>query len=141
MRKGGIDMKLKLYYIEDEYINFLRKYDTKVAYNKTNSRPYVGVVYIYNNHTYFAPLSSPKEKHKKLSRKNIDVFKIDDGNLGIININNMIPCNMSVLTEVLPNIEEGKYKILLQNQIEFINRHKELLIKKIQIFMKRYREN
>ena len=105
-------MKLKLYYIDDEYISFLRKYDSRVAYNKNSTRPYIGVVYNYNNHNYFAPLSSPKEKHKKLSRKNVDVFKIEGGNLGIININNMIPCNMFVLTEVLPNLESGKYKTM-----------------------------
>ena len=53
--------KLKLYFIQSEYINYLRKYDNRVAYNKVPNRPYIGVVYTYNNFNYFAPLSSPKK--------------------------------------------------------------------------------
>ena len=32
---------MKFYHITDEYITYLRKYDTKVAKNKQESRPYV----------------------------------------------------------------------------------------------------
>ena len=60
---------LKIYYIDNNYINYLRKFDNRVAYNKSKARPYVGVVYTFNNQTYFAPLSSPKPKH--LTMKNI----------------------------------------------------------------------
>ncbi len=35
---------MRLYTVKDEYINFLRKYDTKVAENKNHKRPYVGVL-------------------------------------------------------------------------------------------------
>ena len=42
-----------------------------------------------NNKEYFGPLFSPKEKHKKI-KTNIDFFKIDKGNLEIINFKNMI---------------------------------------------------
>ena len=45
---------LKLYLIDEEYVNFLRKNDDKVPYNK-NKRPFVGVVVSHNNHKYFAP--------------------------------------------------------------------------------------
>ena len=39
---------------------------------------------------YFAPLSSPKVKHKNM--KNVlDLIKINDGIYGVVNINNMIP--------------------------------------------------
>ena len=55
-----------------------------MAYNKKAMRPYVGVVYTYNDLNYFAPLSSPKPKHLKMSEKAIDVFKIDKGNLGVL---------------------------------------------------------
>ena len=40
---------LKIYYIDNNYINYLRKFDNRVAYNKTKNRPYVGVVYTFNN--------------------------------------------------------------------------------------------
>lgn len=45
----------------------------------------------------------------------IDIFKIKDGELGIVNINNMIPCKMEVLTEAITNINDKKYKTLLEN--------------------------
>ena len=31
---------LKLYYIEEKYIDYLRNFDKRVAYNKDKSRPY-----------------------------------------------------------------------------------------------------
>ena len=77
------------------------------------------MVYTFNGHNYFAPLSSPKPKHLKMSNKAIDVFKIDDGKLGVVNINNMIPTPIECLTEVLPLIKDKKYKILIQNQTTF----------------------
>ena len=36
----GVMKNFKLYYIEDEYINYLRQFDNKVAYNKNKSRPW-----------------------------------------------------------------------------------------------------
>lgn len=100
--------RLKLYYISDEYINFLRKYDQKVPYNKSQTRPFIGVVYTFNNINYFAPLASPKIKHLKMSNRVIDIWKIDGGKLGIINFNNMLPSPIEVLSEVLPTIKDKK---------------------------------
>lgn len=119
--------RLKLYYISDEYIIFLRKYDQKVPYNKSQTRPFIGVVYTFNNINYFAPLASPKIKHLKMSNRVIDIWKIDKGKLGIINFNNMLPSLIEVLSEVLPTI---KYKILLENQISSINADRDVLVKK-----------
>ena len=133
-------MNLKLYSINDEYIEYLRKFDAKVPYNKNKTRPYVGVVYTYNNNNYFAPLSSPKAKHLKMSEKAIDIYKIDKGILGIININNMLPTPMECLTEVLPTITDKTYKILLEKQITYINDNKEKLLKKVNQFQLRYRK-
>jgi len=67
------------------------------------------VVYTFNGKNYFAPLHSPKEKHKKISHKALDIFKIKDGELGVVNINNMIPTPMEVLTEAIPTIKDIKY--------------------------------
>ena len=39
---------------------------------------------------YFVPLSSPKEKHLKM-KNTLDFLKLDNGKLGAINFNNMIP--------------------------------------------------
>lgn len=131
--------KLKIYFIQSEYIDYLRKYDNRVAYNKVPNRPYIGVVYTYNGFNYFAPLSSPKKKHIAMNANMIDIFKIKDGELGIVNINNMIPCVMEVLTEAIPNITDKKYKALLENQLSYINSKRDILLKKVKNFQSRYR--
>ncbi len=133
--------KLKLYYIENNYIEYLRKFDSKVAYNKIPNRPYIGVVYTYNNFKYFAPLSSPKEKHIKMNNNVIDLFKIKNGELGVINLNNMIPCPEKVLHEIIPIVKDDKYKKLLENQITEINSKRENLYKKVYRFQREYRNN
>ncbi len=130
--------RLKLYYISNDYIDYLRKFDDKVRFNKNHSRPYVGIVYTYNNNNYFAPLSSPKPKYQKMKKTAIDIWLIDEGKLGVINFNNMIPCPIEELTELLPTVKEEKYKKLLENQISSINKDRELLLKKITRFHQQY---
>lgn len=131
---------LKLYYIDEKYINYLRQFDTNVAYNKSTGRPYIGIVYTYNNFNYFAPLSSPKPKHININPKAIDIFKIKNGELGVVNINNMIPTPIEELTEVLPTIKEPKYRKMLEEQLTFLNNHKAELLKKINLFQNMYRK-
>ena len=131
---------LKIYYIDEKYINYLRQYDKNVAYNKNTTRPYIGIVYTYNNYNYFAPLSSPKPKHKKINPKAIDIYKIKDGELGVVNINNMIPTPIEELTEVLPTIKDIKYKKMLEQQLTYLNNHKKDLFKKIILFQNMYRK-
>lgn len=132
---------LKLYYISEDYINFLRKYDKNVYYNKNSTRPYIGIVYTYENYNYFAPLASPKPKHLNINPKSIDIYKIKDGELGVININNMIPTPIEELTEALPLIKDEKYKKLLEQQLSYINNHKKDLCEKIILFQDKYRKN
>ena len=133
--------KLKLYFLDEDYINFLRQFYSKVFCNKNQTRPYVGVVYTFDNLNYFALLSLPKPKHLKMSNKAIDIFKIDDGKHGIVNINNMIPVPIECLTEVLPLIKDDeKYRHLVENQTTFINNNKQRLFKKIKRFVLQYRK-
>jgi len=42
------------------------------------------------------------------------IYKIKDGELGVVNINNMIPTPIEELTEVLPTITDKKYKKMLE---------------------------
>lgn len=53
--------------IDYKYCDYLRNFDSKVCYNKGKKelRPFVGVLFTIDNFEYFAPLSSPKLKHKK----------------------------------------------------------------------------
>lgn len=131
---------LKLYYIDEEYINYLRQFDSNIAYNKVTTRPYIGIVYTYNNFNYFAPLSSPKPKHININPKAIDIFKIKDGELGVVNINNMIPTPIENLTEVLPTVTDKKYKKMLEQQLTYLNNHKAELYKKINHFQNMFRK-
>ena len=132
---------LKLYYINNDYIDWLRKFDERVLYNKKQTRPYLGVVLKCSDCYYFSPLASPKEKHLKISSKALDIFKIDDGRLGVVNINNMIPTPMECVKEALPEISDNSYKILLENQITWVNNNKRYLFKKIDLFWEKYNLN
>ena len=86
--------KLNFYIIDDNYIEYLSQFDKHIAYNKNGKRPYIGVVLIVENHYYFAPLFSPKQKHKTY-KDNLTFFKIINektkNDLGIIRFSDMIP--------------------------------------------------
>lgn len=122
--------ELKLVRIDSEYCDYLRKYDNKVPYNykRKELRPFVGVLFTINDCKYFAPLSSPKAKHLKM-RNTVDFFRLDEGNLGAINFNNMLPVkdnNVIVLdlNKACSTSKEKQYQKLLKGQIYFLNRHK-----------------
>ena len=82
----------KIVKVDYKYCDYLRKFDNKVSYNAgyKELRPFIGVLFMIDKCEYFAPLSSPKLKHKKL-RNTLDLIKIADGLLEVINLNNMIP--------------------------------------------------
>lgn len=111
---------MKFYHITDEYINFLRSYDVKVSQNKQESRPYVGVVVQIEDIKYYAPFTSPKAKHIKM-KNGKDFRKIQGGQYGAINFNNMIPVPDEALLLIdINNEADEKYKRLLQNQYQAI---------------------
>ena len=120
-------INLKLVKVDYEYCNFLRKFDNRVSYNEgvKELRPYVGILFEINDMEYFAPLSSPKKKHLKM-KNTIDFYKIDEGKLGAINFNNMIPVNKNNyelldLESKSNNTSEMKYKKLLLEQLDYLN--------------------
>lgn len=120
-------IKLKIVRVNSDYCDYLRKFDDKVAYNKNEKklRPFIGILFEIDSCKYFAPLSSPKAKHKQMKNK-IDFFKIKDGELGAVNFNNMIPVsenNYSLidLNKKINNIEELKYQKLLKEQLNWLN--------------------
>lgn len=123
--------KLRIYKIKDDYIQFLRQFDSEnVKYNKDGKRPYIGVVMIVNEIKYFAPMASPKPKHLKM-KDNIDFIKIYKGRKGVINLNNMIPVVDEAIIEynILDEADES-YRNLLFDQLSFINKNKEKIISK-----------
>ena len=58
---------MNFYKINEEYLDYLRKYEKKISFTKEDkqNRKFVGVVLQINNVDYYAPLSSMiKLKHK-----------------------------------------------------------------------------
>ena len=120
---------MKFYHIKEDFITYLRQFDTKVAENKNQTRPYVGIVLEVNSVKYYAPFSSPKPKHKKM-KNGKDFRKINNGLYGAINFNNMIPVLNSALIEIdIANIADVKYRRLLQNQYNSIKADEKGILK------------
>ena len=120
---------MKLYTVSDDYIEFLQNFDSRVLSNKNQTRPYVGIVLIVNNLEFFVPLTSPKEKHKKMKNA-IDFMKLDAGNLGALNFNNMIPISSTEIISLNLGVKTDTYSILLQKQMDFINSNRNGIQKK-----------
>ena len=119
----------KIVRVNSDYCDYLRKFDSRVSYNKGSKklRPFVGVLFKIDKWEYFAPLSSPKTKHK-LMKNRLDFFKIKNGELGAINFNNMIPVTKNNYTEIdlystNLDIEERKYQKMLKEQLSWLNAH------------------
>ena len=102
----------KIVRVDSNYCDYLRNFDAKVIYNRGVKllRPFIGVLFKIDKWEYFAPLSSPKPKHKSM-RNTIDFFKIKNGELGAINFNNMIPVTKNNYIEIdLYNANKNQIK-------------------------------
>lgn len=125
---GGYMRAFTFYHIDEKYINYLHKIEPRVQFNKNEHRPYIGIVLSINSVDYYVPLESPKLNHKNIKAGG-PVFKLDDGKLGIMGFNNMIPVLPSCLKEFnILEEQDEKYKMLLLNQLKFCEKNK-LLIK------------
>ena len=122
-------LNLEIVRVNSDYCDYLRQFDNKVAYNKYEKelRPFIGILFEIDTCKYFAPLSSPKPKHRKMKNM-IDFFKIKDGELGAVNFNNMIPVidknyTLVDLNKETLTIAELKYQKLLKEQLNWLNAH------------------
>ena len=122
----GKIFSLKLYTVDDDYIGFLRQKEEKVMYNKSHSRPYVGVVFTINEFNYFVPLTSPKTKHISMGN-DIDFRKIAKGKYGAINFNKMIPVPDDCLMLIDLDTAEPPYKYVLWNQLKNVKKDKDII--------------
>lgn len=115
---------LKLYRVSDKYIRFLKSRDARVQDNKNRRRPYVGIVLYVGDHRYFVPMESPKPNHANI-KPGRHIMKLDDGKLGLLGFNNMIPVHDTAVISFDINAEsDEKYAELLRRQVTYINRHK-----------------
>lgn len=131
--------RLSFVLVDSDYCDYLRKTDLCVPYtmDDKSKRPFVGILLKIHDMTYYAPLSSPKQKH--LTMKNqVDLLKIDGGKYGVINLNNMIPIHNksvnAISLDVLPtdSHSEIQYKALLSNQLTWCNANRNDIISKAQ---------
>ena len=64
--------RLSFVLIDSKYYDYLRTKDHCVPYTMENksTRPFIGALFQIENISYYAPLSSPKPKHKKNKKSN-----------------------------------------------------------------------
>ncbi len=111
-KENNIMEYLDLYSIDLKYIRDLSKADQHVMSVSPQigkeTRPFVGVVVVMDSKQYCIPLTSPKAKFENKSQ--VDFIKIFDEHsknsqgapklIGVLNINNMIPVNESVIQKI-----------------------------------------
>lgn len=143
---------MKLYAVTDEYIRYLRKFDNKVYDNKENNRKvmrkYLGIVLTINELNYYIPMSSPKNsdyKDNEIRKSIIPIIRMvsneEINNIpvlkGTLRISNMIPVPSSELILYEPKNEQDKdYKILVEKELEFIDKNEEMIKKYAMILYK-----
>lgn len=120
---GVVHMEnIKLYEVNANYINYLSLYEPHLFLNKKsrqkNERKYIGIVFQINGFDYFAPLSSFKDKHRRM-KEAIDFIKVKD--YAIINLNNMFPVPLTERKYVnILSERDPHYKALLLAEYRFI---------------------
>lgn len=139
--------KFKIVKMDSKYCDYLRNFDEKVIYNACDKelRPFIGVLFIVGKYEYFAPLSRPKEKHKRL-KKQIDLIKIEDGKLGVINFNNMVPVMKNNYVEFNLNKkanDKKEYKRieLMKKQLRWLTTNKKEIYTKSKLLYNLYKNN
>ncbi len=128
--------ELNFYYTDLKYIRDLSNVDDNVMsispQRGKQDRPFVGVIVLLNGRKYCIPLTSPKDKFKTM-KSQVDFLKIFDESkrtdkgapklLGVLNINNMIPVDETVIHKVDLAIHD--------NDKPEIKRHKQLMQKQL----------
>ena len=122
--------RLRIYEIQPAYIDYLSEFAPHLFHNKkagqNNERKYIGIVLQINGYNYFAPLSSFKEKHKKM-KDSLDFIKIKT--FAVINLNNMFPVpDSQVINFDIKTVKNPKYKALLQREYRYIVMLEETII-------------
>ena len=121
---------IALYEIDPKYIDYLSQFEEHLFKNKkisqTFTRKYVGVVLSINGFDYFVPLSSFKQKHKRLCDA-VDFLKI--GTYAVINLNNMFPAPRRLCTRVVISAISGEhYKSLVRAEYRIIRQKSALIL-------------
>lgn len=128
----GENETLKFYTVNEDYIDYLSKFDSHVSWNKEQKRPYVGIVLRVENYLYFAPLYSYKVSYDKY-KDNPSFIRVEDRkgkNVSIIRFAEMIPVPETAIQLLDFNSRGDKYRDLLQAESDFINDNKNVIYSK-----------
>ena len=118
----------RFYHIKDEYVAYLHKVDYRVQYNKGARRPYVGVVLRIRDVNYYVPLESPKPNHARM-KSGGPILKMDEGRLGLMGFNNMIPVKTQQLIEFdIAAERDEEYQMLLLKQLRYCAENKDVIL-------------
>lgn len=132
---------IRIYEIKSEYIKYLSNYQKHIftQADRKDTRKYIGIIFEVKGVKYFAPLSSFKEKHKKM-KESVDFIKIKD--YAVINLNNMIPVPNSQIIDIDINKEKNpSYKYLLQAESREINNQRNKIRKNAEIVYSHKKHN
>lgn len=128
---GYIKNEINLYQINPRYTHEMWKCNNRLYDATKATRPFLGVVFEINNNKYYAPLSTAKLKHHDMQEK-IDFIKIEDDKTnqlyGVLNLNNMIPVDDSLVKKIDFNTNPHKY--ILQKQLNIIISRKDDILGK-----------
>ena len=118
--------KIKFYYVDLKYMEYLKSVDSKVSdvslENKKDKRKFMGILFEINKLKYLAPLSSKKSKFLKM-KNSLDFIKINSGEEGAINFNNMIPVfDLYIKEYILEEETDINYKKLVEKQLSWCNK-------------------
>ncbi len=121
--------------MDEKYIQYLKKLDSKVPNNYSEAKPFVGILLSVNGLDYIAPLTSAKPKHEKIKNSNPASFKVFDGTsegdlLALVQLNNMIPVLSKCINKLDVSSMDIKYQYLLLKEINYIRTHRDKLLKK-----------
>ena len=126
-----VHMAIKIYEVNADYIDYLSQFSPHLFHNASpgqqNTRKYIGILITVHGWNYFAPLSSFKSKHQKMS-ESLDFLKIK--NYAVINLNNMFPVSDSLVSPVnFTQVKNTKYRQLLQAEYRVLKSRQELIRK------------
>ena len=121
---------LEIYEIDSEYIRYLSGFEAHLFRNakitQHFSRKYAGIVLKINGFDYFAPLSSFKPKHKRLS-ETVDFVKLAP--YAVINLNNMFPAPINLCKKVvIADLTDEHYRNLVRAEWRIIKQKTEQIL-------------
>ncbi|HHV33248.1 MAG TPA: hypothetical protein GXX71_00945 [Acholeplasma sp.] len=120
-------MYVDFYIVDNDYLNYLRNFDSRVSMNHNNAkqRPFVSILASCLGVDYLIPLTH-KRKSRTLGTLPLNIKRgTNIHNFGTLLINNMIPFRADAARRLVINsVSDFKYKILLRNQWSILREEK-----------------